>query len=239
MITLTVQMRIKSENPLPFTLGVSALGEGALLGEKIDETLKFDRRNLISLESEAMDRADIEQPSFGLFSSGGRIYFRDKNYLFLSFANSGILKGNEEIEVFLNNTISKTKKRVGKYFASDWFYDNNNNTIEISFSDGIEELQDIVVEKILYDFKRFDSLSGEDLSWFYKKLYEITPQKFGFKPFDELDSKTHERLKSVKVPYPFLENSSLWSAWDKLCQIGLLHIYKKNDLTICEYNEGN
>ena len=59
MITLTAQMRIQGENPLPFALGVSGLGEGALFGTTIEDEVKFDRRNLISIESEVKDRADI------------------------------------------------------------------------------------------------------------------------------------------------------------------------------------
>ena len=237
MIVLTAEIEIKGENASPFRAQESLLGF-SLFGESINYEYVVDRSNLLDLNSEIRDRADADQPSFGIFSNGGSLSFKDKNGRFESYANFGILQGGESIKLFLTNTVTKKKEQIGSYFANDWDYDNNNRSITVSFDDGLEGLQEIFVSGIEYDFLRANNLQGESLSWVYNTLYALTPDKYGFLPYEQLDYKTQQKLK-VDIRYPFLEGGSLWEQWDKLCKAALLHIYQKNGTTICEYKEGN
>ena len=62
MITLTAKIKIQANNPLPFTIGKSVLGVSAF-GETIGTETVINQRNIIALESEKTDRADIKLPS--------------------------------------------------------------------------------------------------------------------------------------------------------------------------------
>lgn len=236
MITLTAKMRIKGENPLPFSLGVSELGGGALFGETVDVEVVFDRRNLLSLESNAIDRSDIQLPSFGIISNGGSLSFKDNNSRFLGYANVGLLKENQEIEIFLKNTLTKSEQEIGTYYAYDWNYDNDSRSVSVSFKDDLEEMQDLILSKIEYDFEKGEA---KNLSWFYNQLRAQTPTKYGFPYLTSLDIKTKDVLNKTYIKYPYMEGVTLWSAWQKLCEAALLHIYKKNKSTVCKYNGGN
>lgn len=225
MITLTAQMRIQGENPLPFTIGVSELGGGALFGETIDEEVKFDRRNLLSLESEVKDRADIDKPSFGIISTGGSLSFKDNSSRFLNYANAGLLTEGIEIKIFLENTVKKTKKQVGQYYTTDWNYDNDSRSVSVSFKDDLEEWQEVSVGLELVGSRSKNAFS------LYEYLKEKTPLKFNFK--EDFLSKDH--LKKIGIDFLYLENGTLWSQWKKLCEIAMLFIYKDNygDVVVC------
>jgi hypothetical protein len=233
MINLTAQMRIQGENPSPFRLGVSRLGEN-LLGEKIDNTEVINKRNILSLDSEIRDRADIDKPSFGLISSGGRLSFRDDNSRFLGYAKNGILKGNEPITVFLNNTISKTREQVGKRFATDWDYDNDSHSVSVSFSDDLQKMQDIPVDFIeIYDMENPREVRMDEI---YSILHKKTPSQYNMLAFEELDEETKLVLRSTSIAIPYIEKASLWRQWEKVCYNCLLQIsIRKDGRTVCKY----
>lgn len=220
MITLTAQMRIQGENPLPFTLGVSELGGGSLFGETIDEEVKFDRRNLLSLESEVKDRADIDKPSFGIISTGGSLSFKDTTSLFLNYANAGLLTEGIEIKIFLENTIKKTKKQVGQYYTTDWDYDNDNRSVSVSFSDDLEDLQN---EKyILYETA---TTTNENIS---KSAYLIFENLIYTNTI--ISSKAREILNNTRIYDSYIKkDENKWSSLQKMCDLCGLHIYKGKD----------
>lgn len=227
MITLTAQMRIQGENPLPFALGVSELGGGALFGETIYEEVKFDRRNLISIESEVKDRADIDKPSFGIISTGGSLSFKDNSSRFLNYANAGLLTEGIGITLSFENTVKKTKNQVGLYYTTDWDYDNDSRSVSVSFKDDLEEWQDIQVNGFDYDPRNpFKVIAEGKMSNVYRWLYNVTPTKYKMISFDGLDEKTRTILEETKLQYPLLKNGTLWSQWSKLCEVCGLRIYK-------------
>lgn len=237
MITLTASMKIESENPLPFVLGSSALGSVSLFGEKIDVEAIFDRRNLLSLEGEIIDRGDIQLPSWGIISNGGSLSFKDKNFRFYNYANAGILKEGIKVELFLNNTLSKSKNQVGTYYTSKWEYDNDNNSVSVSLKDDLEEWQDINVYGIDYDPRNPES---KTMDFFYNYLHGKTPEKYNMLSFGELDDKTSTILKLTTIKYPLMGSGNLWEQWVKLCECCALYIYKnKNARTVCEYSNGS
>lgn len=227
MITLTAQIRIQGENPLPFTLGVSELGGGSLFGETIVEGVKFDRRNLISFESELKDRADINQPSFGIISTGGSMSFKDNSGRFLNYANAGLLTDGIFIYITIYNTLSKTGIVAGDYYTTDWDYDNDNRSVSVSFKDDLEEWQDIQVNGFDYDPRNpFKVIADGKMSNFYKFLYNATPKKYKMVAFENLGEKTQKILEETKLQYPLLKSGTLWSQWSKLCDVCGLRIYK-------------
>lgn len=213
MITLTAQMRIQGENPLPFTLGVSELGGGALFGTTIDEEVKFDRRNLISLESEVKDRADIEKPSFGIISTGGSLSFKDASSRFLNYANAGLLNEGIEIKIFVENTLTKKSVQVGQYYTTDWDYDNDNRSVTVSFKDDLEDLQSKGSIKIDISPEKYPTT----IKSIYNRLY--TPSIV----VGSTESSIMQKIQSTTL---YKNKSNPWADLNKICEICGFHIYK-------------
>lgn len=213
MIVLTAEIEIKGDNPSPFKLGNSKLGV-ASFGEIVNAVQVIDKRNILSLESEIRDRADVGKPSFGVVSSGGNISFKDPQKRFLGYATSGFLKEGLEIRIFLNNTVTKQKRIVGKYYSTNWDYDNNNNTVSVSFNDGLEKFQEKPTYKI--------DLQKNTAS--VQSLYDIFNRVTG-KPSLTLTSNAQTIMQNIKSAYFYKEKSNVWADLNKFCDIGGFHIY--------------
>lgn len=220
MITLTAQMRIQGENPLPFTLGVSELGSGALFGETVDVEQIFDQRNLLSIESEVKDRSDIEQPSFGIISNGGSLSFNDSSSRFLEYANAGLLTEGIEIKIFLENTLTKSKKQVGLYYTTDWEYDNGNRSVSVSFKDNLEDLQNkmVLTKKTVVPNNM------------YAILQDLLQENLNIVSNFRFTEAAMSSLERTKCEYPILEEKkALWYHIDQICNICGLQMYIEKD----------
>jgi hypothetical protein len=236
MIILTAEISLKGKNENPFILGESKLGEASFGAEYYTIKESVDKKNILSLESEIRDRAEIDKPSFGLISSGGRLSFRDTGLRFLGYANEGILQGDEIVNIFLCNTISGEKEKVGERFATNWKYNTNDNTVEVNLVDGTEELQDIVYNGFSFDYFNSKSLYVIDI---YDKIYNATPEKYKLKTKENLGEKTKNLLEKSNIGVPFLNPSNLWSQMNKISNLCLLHIYKnKNGEIVTVYDGG-
>lgn len=240
MITLTAKMQIQGENSLPFKLGENRVGDSWLFGENINVIVNFNRRSLLSIETEITDRDNTNSISWGIISTGGHFEFNDTNSRFLGYANAGLLKEGIKVEFFLENTLTKAKETAGVYYTSDWNYDNNTRSVSVSFKDDLEEWQDIQIEGFSYDLRNPTKvLPYQTMKWLYWWLYNKTPTKYNMLKFDSLDDKTKEILNSTTIPYPLLESGNLWSQWTKLCVVCGLHIYKNSQgKTVCVYKNG-
>lgn len=234
MITLTAQMRIQGENPLPFTLGVSELGGGSLFGETVDVEAVFDRRNLLSLESEIRDRSDIKLPSWGIFSNGGNLSFKDINSRFLGYANAGLLKSGIKVEIFLNDTISKRKEIVGTYYTADWEYDNDSRSVSVSLKDNLEKIQEKNISFFIKEKK--SEFYGIDI---YKELIEETKRN-GIEFSENLPKDLEDILYRTKIKFPYLKKSSIWSLWEIFCEaFGCFLYLNENGLASITYDFGD
>lgn len=208
MITLTAKMRIQGEIPLSAEIGESELGGGALIGETVDVEAVFDRRNLLSLEGQVAEREDAEFPSWGVFSSGGRLSFKDNGSLFLGYANAGLLKGGIQIQLVLSDKIQGTTETVGVYQTTNWNYDNNDKVVEVQFDDGLTQMQDVEVQ--------FPTYSAISMQEFYDFLVSNTIQLgFDFEPLGEREI----QVLGMECKRPRNKKASLWSQWNKLCSV--------------------
>lgn len=211
MITLTAEIEIKGENPRPFVIGESRIGY-SLFGNSVNVVEKIDKRNMISSESEIRERADVDKPSFGLISSGGRISFRDNNSRFFAYASNGILKGNEPVKIFLCNTLSKKREQVGEYFATDWHYDNNSHSVDLYFSDNLEYLQ----EKDFYDINiSVDKYPRDFNNYIYSRIKSYA-SSLGFS-FDNSSSDMDVFLRKIISTTFYTKKEVLWAEYNKVC----------------------
>lgn len=248
MITLTAKIEINQENPVPFTIGESVIGGNSLIGETINVTKEFDRRNLLSIERSIFDRSDLKLPSWGIISNVGRLEFNDANNRFLGYANAGLLVEGMKCELYLNNTLAKgATEKIGTFYTDTWDYDNDNRVVSVSLKDDLEEWQEINVAEIKYEPNKPQHKS---FAYFYEILWSLTSNreyngvkgngKYNMLALGELDGYTGEVLYNTRIKYPLLNYGSLWAQWTKLCQVCQLHIYKNSDgIIVCRYNGGN
>ena len=202
-------------------------------------SINIDRRNLLSLERTIYDRADLKLPSFGIISNTGRIEFKDLDGEVRDYAEQRLLDKGMPCEIKLNNTLTKKSVVVGKMETDEWDYDEENKTVSVSLKDDLEEWQEINIEGINYDPRNTEE---KPFSWLYEYLHGITIKdgRYFMYMFDFLSQETRSILSRTFIKYPMLEAGTLWQAWQKLCEVCQLHIFKNRKGVIeCVYNGGN
>ena len=218
MIVLTAEIEIKGENASPFVLDESQLGYSTF-GTSVDTTFVVDKRNILSLESEIRDRADVDKPSFGVISSGGRLTVKDHNKILLDYATIGMLTEGVAIRVFLNNTVTKHSKQIGIYYIDDVHYDNDNRSVSVSYNDGLEDLQNITVlpDPIV------KSQSMRQI------LVNVLSNHLPLGSIFEITEIADERLSKTVCQYPYFDTErSLWYYISQVCTICGLFAYKND-----------
>lgn len=185
------------------------------------ETFGLNNRNLVGLNINFFSLNDISLPNYGIISNTGRLIFNDYDKTIYKYNELGLLKTDLSVKVSLNNLITKVTENKGVWLTEKWDYDNNNNEVSVSLKDDLLEWQNILISKYAL---------SEEMTMFqiYELLKSYTPSKFVF----EIDTATEEFLKNVKCKYPYLESGSLWSQFDKLCQVCTLHISKTPNNTV-------
>jgi hypothetical protein len=164
------------------------------------------------------DRADLKLPSWGILSNVGSMEFIDTDYEVRDYVEQELLVAGSKIEITLSNTLSETKEEIGIFYSDTWDYDNDNRKVTVSLKDDLEEWQNILLDE--YSLKENQTMYDV-----YLHLVSKTPKKWIF----YLDEDTKIFLQSIICKYTYLESSNLWSQWNKLCEIAMLHIYKNNE----------
>lgn len=182
------------------------------------ETFELNNRNLTSLDTITTDRTNITLPSYGIISNSGNISFVDYFGEIEQFIEKDLLTSDLKVELSIINLISKTTQSIGVFYTDKWSYNNNNKEVSVSLKDDLLEWQNVLLDRYISIYKKtFYEL--------YEYLKDKTPNKF---EFEELDSETETFLKNTTCYFPHFSRGSLWSQFDKLCQIAYLHIRKNN-----------
>lgn len=207
-----------------------------ITGIYVDITIEIGYNQLLGITSKIADRGDFNLPSYGIISNVGTLEFSDFSGEIGDYASQHLLDSGAKVEIKLNNTIANKHQVVSNFYASKWSYDNNSRRVSVSLKDDLEEWQNIVVEGFFYDAMNSKPLNGE---YFYRYLHGKTPSKYNMLAFEGLDTNTQMVLQDNYIKYPFLDQSTLWQQWQKLCTTFLLKIYKnKNGITTCIWNGG-
>lgn len=202
-----------------------------------DISIEINRDNLISFNSDIIDRTNVRVPSYGIISNSANLTFADFDEQVLDLITQQILHSGIKIEVWLNNTISKTKEKVCLMETRELSYDNDNRQVQVTLKDNLEKWQDMYFEAIDIDPLNIEPKTAK---WYYEYLHSKTPQSYNMLSFEELDKDTQDILETTTIEYPLLDSDSLWNEWYKLCALCLLHIYVDYEgKTICKYNNGN
>lgn len=193
-------------------------------------SIEVDNRNMLSIKCTTDERADNTLPSWGIISNTGSLEFTDYDDTVKNLIDSKVLNQRANAIIYLSNTLVKEKSIfVGEYYTTDWEYDTSNKAVSIQLSDYLLELQDIVVDRYNFSFRK-------NMYDIYEYLCEKTPEKYkrGGSMFnkDNLPSNIKSLLQSTVCEYTYMKQSSLWEAWNKLCEICGLYIYSEGNLNI-------
>lgn len=188
-----------------------------------DINIEIDKYNLISFDSDILDKSNIEQPSYGVISNTANLSFNDFTEQVLDLIVKKLLHSGVGITVYLDNDISNKQEQVCQMYIQSLSYDNDNRAVSLSLKDNLEVMQNINVSPIYYT----PTVSTEQpLSFIYEELYNLTiANGFDMLSLDELDETTKSILEDTMLVYPLLESSNLWNEWDKLCQATLSNMY--------------
>lgn len=189
-----------------------------ITGIYIELSIDIDFRNLIKIDRSIFDRGNLKLPSWGIISNTGKIEFIDTTYEVREYVEQELLVAGSKIEIYLNNTLANTKENIGTFYSDSWNYDNDNRNVSVSLKDDLEEWQNILLDE--YSLKIDQTMYSV-----YEYLLSKTPKKWKF----DLDEETKTFLQGITCAYTYLESGNLWSQWNKLCQIAMLHIYKNNE----------
>lgn len=208
---------------------------GIYVGVKIE----INRRNMTNLSRSISDRENLQTVSYGIISNKANIEFNDFSGEIPDYAEQNLLKDGLATTIYIENTLTKKKQEIGHFITREWQYDNDSKYCSVSLSDELIKWQEINVDSI--DYYNEANAEPKNAHWFYDKLHYITISN-GFKmlSFDELDFPTKSILDYMIIKYPTLKSGTLWSQWQKLCELCHLHIYlNQNGIVGCYYNEGN
>lgn len=186
--------------------------------------LYFDRRNLVSLSAPIKDRSDNEQPSYGLISNEGEMTVIDTTLEIKEYARMKLLTPDLDIQIWLEDTLTKKKKSIGKFKTEKWSYNNKNFEVIINYKDKLESLQDINIPYL--------AIRNEDTSLLnlYNYIIEVIHQKldYTFSLSDRME-KILDRFKSDKI---YLEQDTAWNQLTKICDLTGGIIYETMEGTI-------
>lgn len=190
-----------------------------------------DRRNMLSLSAPIKDRSDNEQPSYGIISNSGSLSIIDGTGEIKEYARMKLLTPDLNVQIWLEDTLTKKKQVIGKFKTNKWTYNNNNFEVNIELKDDLEEIQDSLTDG--FELNRNPMTFKEIYDWIIDKIETTLPQ---FK-FKELDQKTLNLLSTTTNPYPYLEMDNLWQQLSKLCNILGMHVYENANKEIIVYSD--
>ena len=185
--------------------------------------ITVDKRNMLSINSPTAFKSNLAKPDYGVLSMSGNIEFVDTDSSVERLANDLLLVEGIDVEIRLNNTLTRKSTKVGDWVTGKWSYDANSKTVSVALVDELVKWQEIEVPRVNYDARKGTTKTLKD---FYEYLYDITT-KNGYKvlTYNELDTETKNAL-GVTVVYPYLEAGNLWRCWQKLAEASQSYVYK-------------
>ena len=180
-----------------------------------------DRRNMLSLSAPIKDRSDNEQPSYGIISNSGSLSIIDGTGEIKEYARMKLLTPDLNVQIWLEDTLTKKKQSIGKFKTNKWTYNNNNFEVNIELKDDLEEWQNYTISGIR--FRNFNETAFGVYTFISDEINQIYGYDF------VIDEKTEYLLKGIIIENFYLSKGTLWEEFIKLCDIAGLNIYKNNN----------
>lgn len=175
-----------------------------LVGIAID----YDSTCLIEAIRGSQSMSDNSQPNLGVVSGYGNVIFVDKHKELIKLAELGLLKPDLKIKFFYGDTL------IGDYLAEKWSYSYDSSRATVTLTDSLIRWQDM-------NFEGTDMTENATAYDVYLNFTRLSvPETF------VIDSATISRLQSIKIKYLELTNGKLYEAWNKLCKLASIAVYK-------------
>ena len=189
-----------------------------------------DRRNMLSLSAPIKDRSDNEQPSYGIISNSGSLSLIDGTGEIKEYARMRLLTPDLDVQLWVEDTLTKKKQSIGKFKTNSWSYNNKNFEVDIELKDDLERLQD-------YSYTLPLQASSMTFYQIYQGIIDNITTNLPSLSFESLDDKTKSVLNAITCEYPYLEKGSSWEQLTKLCNIAGLHIHENENKKIIVYSD--
>lgn len=179
-------------------------------GVYVDITIVVDEKNLDSFTYSLYDRENNDEPSYGVVSNSGTLSFVDSTREVLDYITSGLIGEDLKVSLYVKNTSTNKEEMFVKCYSDDWTYDNDNFVVEITLKDIAERMQ-----KNFISVPFTARMTGAQI---YEILKAAAENIIKIRPFDELDVITKNTLYGYTFINFYIDNCSLWEAYNMLCK---------------------
>lgn len=148
-------------------------------------------------------------PSYQLLSQYGSLVVQDPYEEVVNLIKNKTIVKNITINMYKDDTV------VGSYVLNrEWAYDIYTKELRLALEDDIIKWQGINIKKTELSY----NVTGYDVFLYLKNL----SGNYTF----YISSEDTEFIKSIKVPYFYLEEASLWQQWNKFCNLCQCQMYQ-------------
>lgn len=170
--------------------------------------IEVNKSSLQSLERNLSSSSSCKEPSYGVISNNAQLTVLDIDGRIKSLIEDGMLNSTLHVEIRLVDTLSDVSDPVLKYDASEFSYDNNNLTLSVSMTDGLEALQDKDIGYIAVD--KNTSLA--------RTIQEFVPYSVAITVIDE-------ELYNIYSSKDYVYSGTVWDNLNQLCNSNCIKAY--------------
>lgn len=186
-------------------------------GINIGVRYAVDKINMVDMDISQSDRPTNNKPIFGVMSGTASLKVKDGGEL-LGYVQNKTIGRNSPVEFIIKNSTANKQQSVAKMLISDLKYDVNNFNIDLELSDGLLELQETESNEIKMSTTPMTAKAVFERLKAYVTKYEFA-----------VTANAETIMSSTTIKYPFLEQSKVWAAFDKLCNLCGLYMYMGAD----------
>ncbi len=179
---------------------------------RVGISLTYDSSYLHEVTRGSQSMADNKLPSYGVISSYGSVSFIDKDKELVKLAELNLLKPNLKIQIFYGD------EKIGEYESEKWSYSYGNSRAKVELKDSTQRWYNRVYDKSV------NVTLNESALDIYNKLKLESNEIFA-----PLDSELESYLEDINVSFSYIDKCSLFDAWNKLCNLACLQMYKAED----------
>lgn len=187
-------------------------------GINIGVRYAVDKINMGDLDISQSDRPTNNKPIFGVMSGTASLKVKDDSGELLGYVQNKTIGRNSPVEFIIKNSTANKQQSVAKMLISDLKYDVNNFNIDLELSDGLLELQETESNEI-----KMSTTPMTAKAIFERLKAYVTKYEFA------ITANAETIMSSTTIKYPFLEQSKVWAAFDKLCNLCGLYMYMGAD----------
>ena len=187
-------------------------------GINIGVRYAVDKINMVDMDISQSDRPTKNKPIFGVMSGTASLKVKDDGGELLGYVQNKTIGRNSPVEFIIKNSTANKQQSVAKMLISDLKYDVNNFNIDLELSDGLLELQETESNEIKMSTTPMTAKAVFERLKAYVTKYEFA-----------ITANAETIMSSTTIKYPFLEQSKVWAAFDKLCNLCGLYMYMGAD----------